>query len=293
MVLSVVIPAYGKSELLVRCLASLHAPTGTTFEVCVIDDGSGLDEHDIRGRAQVSYPLIWRAFDTPMGRSAARNEGIRSTSGDIIVFLDADMEACTRFLDAHLKGHRTHPGTVVIGKIQWPKAGSFHRYIATRGVSKLSGEGPAPPWYFVTGNSSLARGNLPATAPFDESLSGWGGEDMDLCMKLHAAGVSFRYIPDAVSFHHFDGTLTSHIRRTSAYGNMTLPVLVERYPAIREITRLNHLDSFMWRVLVSGVVFRPACLIAELFDRLPLPLCLFDYLTFAAYARGWLEGRKP
>ena len=108
MILSVIIPAHGRSDLLVRCLKSLDKKIDIEYEVCVIDDGSGLDEKEIREKSGVSYQLIWGSFDTSKGSGGARNEGIRSTSGEIIVFLDSDMEACSGFLEAHLKSHSEH-----------------------------------------------------------------------------------------------------------------------------------------------------------------------------------------
>jgi len=293
MELSVVIPVSGRRELLCRCLRSLNSAAEVAYEVCAVDDGSGLDEQGIRKEADVSFPLIWRSFDTPRGRSAARNEGIRSTTGGIIVFIDSDMEAGEGFLEAHRTGHRDHPHTAVIGRIIWPDTGGFIRYIGSRGVAKLTADDPVPPWYFVTGNSSVTREDLPSENPFDETLPGWGGEDLDLGMKLSRCGITFKHVPDAVSFHHFEGTLRDHVERTFRYGASALPVLARRYPEIMNATGLNHLDSVFWRMLIHGCIFRPAVLIAGLCDPLPLPFALYDYLTFAAYARGWMKGTSP
>ncbi len=126
--LSVIIPAFSREELLIRCLRSLDIPVQgeSDYEVCVVDDCSGLDEEKVRSQIAVRYSLLWCSFEYSRGRSAARNEGIRSTSGDIVVFLDSDMEAQEGCLNAHLNRHCNQSGTAVIGKIKWPKGGSFH-----------------------------------------------------------------------------------------------------------------------------------------------------------------------
>ncbi|MFC1692405.1 glycosyltransferase family 2 protein [Candidatus Latescibacterota bacterium] len=289
--LSVVVPAQGKENLLVRCLASLglSLPDGGDFEVCVVDDGSGLDSERVLAAAAPRYPLIWRSFNSVKGRSAARNKGISSTSGDIIVFLDSDMEVGKGFIRAHIESHREHPRTAVIGSITWPKKGSFLRYIGSRGVAKLKPGNPLPPWYFITGNASVERKDLPSHDPFDETLPGWGGEDLDLGLKLHAAGMKFRHAPDAVAYHNFDGSLTEHIRRTELYGRDTLPVLVNRHPELKTTLKLDLLDSIAGRAAVHDLFFFPALWKVRILDSFPLPLFLYDYLTFAAYARGWLK----
>jgi glycosyltransferase involved in cell wall biosynthesis len=297
MLLSVIIPAHGREELLIRCLRSLDRPLQgeIEYEVCVVDDGSGLDEARVRDAADASYPLAWIAFPSPQGRSAARNQGLRFTTGKIAVFLDADMEAREGFLYAHIEVHRSSPRTAFVGRILWPRGGGFYRYIGSRGAAKLAPGEQVPPWYFVTGNASVERADLPGDYPFDESLPGWGGEDLSLGLELERAGIRFGYASEAAAYHNFDGTLKGHIRRTNEYGRGSLPLLVARYPELRKILRLQLLASPTWRFLISDPLFRPALFAAGLLDPLPLPAKLYDYLTFAAYARGFLtqSGKAP
>jgi len=295
MSLSVIIPAYGRTELLIRCIHSLGRTLqgDLDYTVCVIDDGSGIDEAYVRDKAQIDYPLEWISFPSNRGRSAARNEGIRATSGDIIVFLDSDMEASKDFLSAHLLCHEKHLKTAAVGRIIWPHSGGFMNYISARGVRKLADGDTVPPWYFVTGNASVPRSELPADAPFDETLPVWGGEDLDLGMRLHSTGINFVSVPEAVSYHNFEGTLRQHVERTRLYGTKALPVLIGRYPDLYHVVRLDMLDSPAGRFLVNSSVFYPLYVFARLFNFSPLPSKLYDYLTFAAYARGWLEGNKP
>jgi glycosyltransferase involved in cell wall biosynthesis len=290
--ISVVIPAFGREELLIRCLNALeHDASGLTCELCVVDDGSGLDEDSVRQRMGSSCPLVWTAFDAPRGRSAARNAGIRASSGRLVVLLDSDMEVQPGFLAAHAAFHQTHPRMAAVGTIIWPRGGSFRRYIGSRGVAKLKSGDHVPPWYFVTGNASLERTDLPPDELFDETLTGWGGEDLDLGMRLARSGIGFGVVGNAKAFHHFEGTLAEHLHRTRSYGMTALPVLTKRYPELLTVTRLDRLASPVIRFMIHSVPFHMAALLANLFDPLPIPDMFFDYLTFAAYARGW-RGNK-
>ena len=202
------------------------------------------------------------------------------------------MEARPGFLRIHLETHRASPRTAVTGKIVWPRGGGFLRYIGSRGAAKLTPGQALPPWYFVTGNASVRRADLPSDAPFDQSIPGWGGEDLALGMELANAGVRFAHQPGAVSFHHFDGDLNGHVNRTYEYGRRSIPVLMERYPELMRILHLEKLDSPAWRFLVSAPVFQTLYWGTRLLDRIPLPAKLYDYLTFAAYARGFLATKK-
>lgn len=294
MSLSVIIPVHGREDLLVRCLRALDRPLqgGLEYEVCVVDDGSGLDKTRVRERAGVSYPLLWRAFAANRGRSAARNEGLAATTGGIVVFVDSDMEAREGFLRAHRDAHAGSPHTAVVGNSLWPRTGGFHRYIGTRGVAKLAPGEAVPPWYFVTCNASVERADLPGERPFEENITGWGGEDLALGMELSRRGVRFGFAPGAQTYHHFTLPLAGHVTQTYRYGRTALPLLVSRYPELRDILRLRLLGTRRWRMLVSSPVFRPVLAAARMLDRLPLPAAVYDYLTFAAYARGFLDARR-
>jgi glycosyltransferase involved in cell wall biosynthesis len=294
MTLSVIIPAYGRQDLLVRCLISLKRIINgdPPCEICVVDDGSGLDADTVRMQVAAGEAFIWKAFETPRGRAAARNKGIHSTTGEIIVFLDSDMEVRDGFLRAHRDAHRRMPHTAVIGAIEWPAGGGFNRYIGSRGVAKLAADETVPPWYFVTGNASVERRDLPSGKPFPEDLPGWGGEDLELGLRLQEAGVNFAHVPEASAFHNFTGDITGHVERTYKYGASSLPILVKRYPALKSILRLDLLGSPLWRAAVHPVVRCPVLAAARLLDPLCPPHFLYDYLTFSAYADGFLRATR-
>ena len=82
------------------------------------------------------------------------------------------------------------------------------------------------------------------------------------------------------------------MRRTILYGKNTLPVLVARHPELEKVLKLDLLNSFLWRLTVKRLFFLPVFWMARILDSLPLPDILYDYLTFAAFASGWLEGKR-
>jgi glycosyltransferase involved in cell wall biosynthesis len=63
-------------------------------------------------------------------------------------------------------------------------------------------EGFEIPWTIgVTGNLSVPRRRVLDVGAFDESFKGWGLEDTDLCLRLHAAGARFRLHSGACNYH--------------------------------------------------------------------------------------------
>ncbi len=98
---SVIIPTYNRSSLLLEALDSVYKQTFPDFELIVIDDGST----DGTAKALDSYKdrLVY-CFQNNRGVSAARNRGIRMARGRWIAFLDSDdlwlpdkLETQTRF----------------------------------------------------------------------------------------------------------------------------------------------------------------------------------------------------
>jgi len=58
------------------------------------------------------------------------------------------------------------------------------------------------PWIFcLTGNVSVWRDDFLATGGFDTSFVGWGAEDWEWGYRLTQAGISFRCVFDAVTYH--------------------------------------------------------------------------------------------
>ena len=94
MKVSIIIPVYNVSRYLVRCLDSVVAQTYQNLE-CIIVDDCGKDNsatiakqyiQDYQG--SISFKLLHHSHNR--GLSAARNTGIKASSGEYLYFLDSD-----------------------------------------------------------------------------------------------------------------------------------------------------------------------------------------------------------
>ncbi|MBN1920166.1 MAG: glycosyltransferase [Anaerolineae bacterium] len=84
---SVIIPSYNCSALLAQAVESVLAQNYPATEILVVDDGST----DNTSSVMQNYGESIRFIAQPhLGRSCARNRGIRLAKGDYIAFLDAD-----------------------------------------------------------------------------------------------------------------------------------------------------------------------------------------------------------
>ncbi|HTQ28684.1 MAG TPA: glycosyltransferase [Puia sp.] len=83
---SVIVPCYNQAGYLPDAINSVCRQTHPQVEIIVVDDGS---TENVRGVCE-SFPNVRYLRVERVGLSAARNIGVRVSSGDFLVFLDAD-----------------------------------------------------------------------------------------------------------------------------------------------------------------------------------------------------------
>jgi glycosyltransferase involved in cell wall biosynthesis len=87
---SVIIPTFNYGQYIERTIASVQAQTLTDWECLVVDDGSADDTRDIVAAIAAADHRVSFLSQPSSGVSAARNAGLRATTGALIQFLDAD-----------------------------------------------------------------------------------------------------------------------------------------------------------------------------------------------------------
>ncbi len=108
----VVIPSFGRSELLQRAVDSVLAQTHVETTVCVVDDCSP-DVPNIHPDPRVR--LLRQPFN--QGPSAARNAGVASSVADYVAFLDDDDLLVESRIQDCIESAR--PGLVVVCRLAY------------------------------------------------------------------------------------------------------------------------------------------------------------------------------
>ena len=89
---SIIVPLYNKASYVRKTLSSIEAQTYRSFELIVVNDGSSdgsaaIAEAYLKNRTKLNYQII----NQPNGGVAiARNNGVASSKGEYVCFLDAD-----------------------------------------------------------------------------------------------------------------------------------------------------------------------------------------------------------
>lgn len=116
--ISVIIPTYNKNTRLKLALMSLEKQDFpiSQWEAVLVDDGSTENVMEVVRQLNLSFDLKY-IRQKNSGRSVARNNGIRESSGKILLFMDDDLIASPRLLSCHAELHRKMSDLVVHGAI--------------------------------------------------------------------------------------------------------------------------------------------------------------------------------
>jgi glycosyltransferase involved in cell wall biosynthesis len=184
--ISVVIPTYNGGKELASVLQSLSLSTYPAFECIVVDDCST----DGSVRVAVDHGCAVVRLQKRVGPAAARNRGASLATGDILLFLDADVCVHSDTLDRIACAFRTDPSiAALIGSYDDdPQATDFlsqyrnlmHHYVHQSGLESAS--------TFWSGCGAIRRSVFHGISGFDESYSRPAIEDIELGYRLLQSG---------------------------------------------------------------------------------------------------------
>jgi biofilm PGA synthesis N-glycosyltransferase PgaC len=197
---SVIIPFYGECDGALKTARSLSGVHPAPAEILLIDDGSpnAPKPRELQAVHEIPHARLIR-YEQNAGKAHALNVGLRHTSAEIIICMDADTLAVSRDWSRMLSLFAREPRLAAItGKI-WPMAVKrlVHYfqcldYLAVIGLVK-SAESQWGCLLTVSGAwVAYRRSALREINDFNESTS---AEDIDLSWRLQLAGWRAGYEP--------------------------------------------------------------------------------------------------
>ena len=299
--LSVVMPTYDEPERLEAALKSLSQQDypHEAIQIIVVDDASPHLDSERLHAAVAPLQLQLLRNEQNQGRARARNTALRVASGEVVVFLDSDMIVGTNFLCAHAQRHQNHAEAVFVGNVRFASEipnTSLTRYIEGRGVHRVDEDKPIPFNCFVTGNSSVRRSTLLRVGFFDEDLTAYGGEDLELGYRLHLAGIPLYYAPEALSYHYHLRSLEPLCRLMQTYGNKSIPILLNKHPELDAVLRLDFIRASAFsprrlalQLALLPLIHYPIRWLTRWLVKTYVPDLFFSYLFWSSRTRGYLQ----
>jgi GT2 family glycosyltransferase len=222
---SVAIVTFRSRELVLRCLAALAQNAGVEYEAIVVDDCSGDGTAQaVRERFPDAQVIAKQRNE---GLVAGRNAALEHVKGRYVLMLDADTEVLPGALQTLVAALDGDPRAGLVSpKLIYPDGElqlSCHRFppfwipLLRRGpLARLWPEPPSHrrhmmldfdhaatrPVAWTMGAAQMWRAGLPAQiGSYDRALSSYGGEDIDWCLRVWAAGQKVLYVPEARVVH--------------------------------------------------------------------------------------------
>jgi glycosyltransferase involved in cell wall biosynthesis len=207
---SVAIPCYNGEAYVGQTVESVLAQSRAADEVLVIDDGSTDQSVKIIQR----YPVRLVQHEKNRGLAYARNTAIENASGDILVFVDVDALADPQML-ATLEAGYDSPDVGGVGG-QGIEANIHSLADRWRRAHASQGHGRVPKDVeFLFGLCMSFRLYVLRQVGGFNAVFRTNAEDMDIGMRVNAAGYRLRYLPGAKVYHQRTDDVES-MKRTMA-----------------------------------------------------------------------------
>lgn len=240
MEISIVIPTYNRTDILIECLKLLNAQTAPqgSFEVIVVDDGSEVNNKGKIDNLKKNYPFKY-IYQKNHGQAGARNNGIENSKGRIILFIDDDVLVHPALVKTHLRLQKDDNNLIVRGPV------------INIPYTKIPVARPAGFWdmsknFFCTSNASVTREHIIKSGMFDTEFRWW--EDCELGFRLRMRGLKWKFSFQAVAYHYKPPSENSlsYIKKLSIIKGKYAARLYKKHPhwRVKLATGLYKLEIF-------------------------------------------------
>lgn len=226
--ISVIIPTYRREAVLRETLASLIQQDYWSYEVLVIDQTAQHEPETQRYLEQLVAEQKIQLFQVSWASlPAARNYGVRRALGEVILFIDDDVQLPSGFLAAHARNYQSSEIGAVAGrvydrmKLAEAAPGLTIDYLPAEAMS------PGVAWYYIDlvhteqpqqvitargCNMSFRRALFEQHQLwFDERFQGSAiREESDFCLRIRRTGLKVWYDPEASLIHFGEETGGCH-----------------------------------------------------------------------------------
>ncbi len=246
MKVSVIIPTHNSSKTLPCLLFSVQQQTHKSIETIVVDN------HSLDRTKDIAKKFDARVLCGGPERSAQRNLGARNSTGDLFLFLDADMEMTPNVVEACVDGIEGGADALCllehsIGSGYWSRARALER-------SQYFGS------EIFEAARCFRRNAFEELGGYDSAMT--GVEDLDIQARLDEAGYQLGWVKTPILHHEENFGLRDYLRKRAYYAR-TDRVYASRHPSrwrrqrsIRE--RWLHLSRSGWSLealeLLPGLV---------------------------------------
>ena len=278
MLYSIIVPVYNRPGEVKELLESLSAQTVKPFELLIIEDGSK-ERCDHLLDHYRSFFTINYYYKPNSGRSDTRNYGMERANGDYLLFFDSDV-ILPPFYFEKLEDAMNNDYCDCFGgpdaadssfsNMQKAVNHSMTSFWTTGGIR--GGKAVMEKFCPRTFNMGLSKEVYDKVGDFEDMM----GEDIDLSLRIRAAGYKIRLIREAFVYHKRRVDLSRFFKQVNNFGQARIWLHIKHPGSLKLVHALPALMLVMGALLLVASIFCPALLLLPL---LYLLLIFFDSLA--------------
>ena len=296
---SIIVSAYNVADVLGTTLPPLLSQdySSEKLQIIVVNDASTDETAALLASPEWTDRCEIIHHETNRGRCATRNSGLHAATGDLVIFIDCDIEVADDFVSRHVERHADPQVTGLVSNLQpamSPLRQKYHRYLfhGRRGAKTVGRDQPLPYRYFILTATSVQLSALEETGEFKQELTGYG-------IDLHYAYRLWKnfpenlfYEPNIVVKQHKLKTFPLALSDFGDYGKTNLPIILDEFPELGKnmgidfVNGSNSLKRFAGALLFNPLTRGMGRLLMSLF---PSPLCnpFIRYFMVDAVVTGY------
>lgn len=248
--ISIIIPTYNSSATLETCLKSIEEQTHSNIEVIVVDSYSSDNTREIAEKFGAKI-IVSKTM-----RSKARNIGAEKATGELILFLDSDMELTPKVVGKCVKKVEEGYDAVITPEVSIG-VGFWARSKAVEKSCYIDDE-------LIEASRLFKREVFEAVKGYDPELE--AGEDWDLNHRIRKAGYRVGRINASTKHHEGKLSLRETMLKKHYYGKMLKRYRIKHAKEAKQQLKLIRLAFIRnWKELAKdpihalGMLFMKTC----------------------------------
>jgi GT2 family glycosyltransferase/peptidoglycan/xylan/chitin deacetylase (PgdA/CDA1 family) len=271
---SIVIPTHERRQTVTRNVAALERQSFRDFEALVVVDGSTDGTADALRALDLDFPLT--VIEQPnRGVAEARIAGASAARGEVLLFIDDDMEADGEMLAEHERSHR-EGFDYVLGDL--PLHPDSPRNLLSWGVGfwansrreRLEAAGNELGLDdLLTGQMSVSRNAFDRVGGFDAGFTRDGlvpSGDIDFGYRILKADFRATFNPAAVTHQYYDVDPGDYLRRAYDIGSSEQELVIKHPEQAKRLEQAPEFHTRRSRWVFGPMVAAPRALVAPLTD---------------------------
>jgi glycosyltransferase involved in cell wall biosynthesis len=318
---SIIVPCFNSPGGLSRLLQELYKQTypHELISLFIVDDGSEPTVEPIFNSAKSIYSdfaqYCFIRHKNNKGRVCARNSGILSSLGDILIFCDVEDYPAPDYVRETILLHSRYRNAAVRANIRiLPECLSKSAYVRYKDSQYIGARSSLkkkrkidldnlPPSFFSTCGVSVVRSNVLSVGLFDDAFTGYGGEDEEMGFRLYKNGVRLIFGERATMWDaDSSSTFEKVCLKYKSYGENSGRILFNKWPDYGDFSLFSLLEPINFETdKIKKVIIKIfiRCALSPLFakivriflyriDNLQFdpPALLYKYVLAFSYLEG-------